>query len=95
MMLPVMGTWQNAYSSAYTKQRPLKLEAYRVNFSVAMCMTQADSRYAQIDGVGEVFETPLIRIDFPVSDGEGDCLSLYISGVLEEIEARIRDMEAK
>lgn len=94
-MLPVMLTWRNAKSSIWNERNPLPLEAYRLNFSMAMGMTQADSRYCRAEGVDGTFESPLVRVDFPVSDGEGDCLSCYVSGVVEELEARIRQWAGK
>jgi hypothetical protein len=95
LMIPVMMTWANAYSSIWRKENPLPLEAYRLNFGMMIGMKQVDSRFCRGEGIEGVFESPLVRVDFPAGDGEGDCISIYVSGVVEELETRIRQASGK
>lgn len=94
-MLEFMLTWRNANSSIWNENNPLELEPYRVNLALAMGMMQVESKYCIIKGERVPFKSPLVRIDFAVSDGEGDCLSAYVSGVLDEVEARFRQGQGK
>lgn len=90
MFISVMMTYWNAESSAWKKERPLKLEAYRLNLSTALAMKQVDSKFATCEGVEGPFETPLVRIDFPAMSSDDEITSVYVSGVLDDIESRFR-----
>lgn len=67
--------------------RPLPLTAYKVNLLAAIAMTDIPSARVSIDG--DIFESPIVRIDFPGGDEDG--ISLYVSGVADELLARWRD----
>ena len=65
---------------------PLVLTAYKVNLAAAIAMVDVAPATVSIDG--ELFQSPLVRIDFP---GGEDAPCLFASGVADEILARWHD----